>query len=698
MEDQTLQEVAKANLPPPSPEESPRDEAPASSPPEFPSTARSPLDSYPLPDRECPITPCQSPDANASKSAQFAHPPGEARSGNSAWSNSAEAPAPEHLSDEAICRWISEGTSPADWPKGEPSLLEPQGANAGGASSPMGPAGISRESPNATSGQPEHEANGEAHSAWWAEALPHSAGMGPSTHSPILWLVMIAILCGASLMLAWTWTRLPVYERLLAEAARPFRIFAPSGLAEPSPEPTDPNPGEETSYDTPPPDQASGLPGVPLHPQWPTPLPWTKRVQRAAEILRLPEKLPETLEEFTREAFLVCEQLIEDLPERPEPLALAARLYDRHGNTTEAEKLWRKALELDPDFAPAHSGLGWLAARREALHEATEHLRRAVALDPGAGFSHGLLVDVLLRQERPDEALSAAQTYVKHFPRAGDSHFWLGQALLQLGRFEEAKKAYLAAVEYAPDYAAAYQRLSLVCLRLGEKDQAEKWQEKFLEQKQKDSGSEKEGSRQHDQSASYRQLAAEYHLAAGNVHTNFGDVRKAEAYWIRGVAIAPHAPECRLALALFYEQERRLPEALEQWEEIVRLPQVHPVQWFRKGQLEKRLGLFAAAENSYRQAAALAPYSAEPYEALVDLFLQHGHRLEDATALAEKAVELAPTPHNYFALSAVRESIGDLAGALRALEEALRHEPGNPLLQVAYQEMRKRYAESKSKP
>jgi tetratricopeptide (TPR) repeat protein len=415
---------------------------------------------------------------------------------------------------------------------------------------------------------------------------------------------------------------------------------------------------------------------------------WEERLQKAAEILGLPPELPTTAEACNREAWLVVERLVAELPQRPEALALAAFFHNRQSRFQEAEAYWHKALELNVNFAPAYSGLGWLAARRGELDRAVEYLRKAIALDPYAGHSHSLLVDVLLRQSKPEQAVVAARQYVAVFPQAGDSNYWLGQALLELGQIEEAKKAYLAAIRYDLEYTAAYHSLSLVCVRLGEREEARKWREKFQVLKEKDMEKDRRRTREfHDLSVQQR-FAAQYHLAAGNVHSNFGDPQKAEAHWIRGAAVHPGSTDCRLALAEYYEKNQQLPEAHEQWVAIAVHSTAGAPHWFRKAEVEKRLGMFAEAEKSYRKAAELAPEAPEPLSALVDLALSYGHKLADLRDLAERAVTVAPTAQNYFALSAVRESQGDLPGALQALEAALRQQPTHPLLRVAYERLK----------
>ena len=66
-----------------------------------------------------------------------------------------------------------------------------------------------------------------------------------------------------------------------------------------------------------------------------------------------------------------------------------------------------------------------------------------------------------------------------------------------------------------------------------------------------------------------------------------------------------------------------------------------------------------------------------------------GARLPEAKAFAARAAQLRPTSQNYFLLAQVCRKIGDRAGALMALEQALTMDPGNVPCRRLYDELRK---------
>lgn len=91
----------------------------------------------------------------------------------------------------------------------------------------------------------------------------------------------------------------------------------------------------------------------------------------------------------------------------------------------EAASLFRRAIEVNREFAPPYRELGLLAARDGRTAEAEDLLKSSLRLDPDEPWTH----------------------------------LYLGTLLSQLGRFAEAEGAYKAAGAVAPDWAEPYRLL-----------------------------------------------------------------------------------------------------------------------------------------------------------------------------------------------------------------------------------------------
>ena len=80
----------------------------------------------------------------------------------------------------------------------------------------------------------------------------------------------------------------------------------------------------------------------------------------------------------------------------------------------------------------------------------------------------------------------------------------------------------------------------------------------------------------------------------------------------------------------------------------------------------------------FAQAEALAPTAAAPMRERARAYLASNRNLNQALALAEKALELAPTAQHYHLASWARDRNGNLDGAIAFMEKAAQMEPENP--------------------
>lgn len=118
--------------------------------------------------------------------------------------------------------------------------------------------------------------------------------------------------------------------------------------------------------------------------------------------------------------------------------ALAFATLTRDFNWAESERLHRRALELNPNYAIGHSWYGHLLTVSGRFAEAHEHCDRAVALDPLTPIvQHGLSWSNFYAR-RFDKALEHARRLVTNEPQYGMGYVFLCLALTQVGMHDEA--------------------------------------------------------------------------------------------------------------------------------------------------------------------------------------------------------------------------------------------------------------------
>ena len=102
-------------------------------------------------------------------------------------------------------------------------------------------------------------------------------------------------------------------------------------------------------------------------------------------------------------------------------------LYRELKRSEEAEQWYRKALEVDGNYAPAYNGLGVLYKEQKRFDEAESQYRRAMEGDPREPVYPRNLGDLYLELKRSEEA---EQCYRKAFAVCTDGRRWAQRACL----------------------------------------------------------------------------------------------------------------------------------------------------------------------------------------------------------------------------------------------------------------------------
>jgi protein O-GlcNAc transferase len=131
----------------------------------------------------------------------------------------------------------------------------------------------------------------------------------------------------------------------------------------------------------------------------------------------------------------------------------------------EAERAFRRALEIDPELHPALSHLARLLDGLGRAEEAVALHRRAIAIEPRNAVSLRGLGKLLYEQGKLAEAEGLYRRALELTPDHVETMNALGVVLKDLRRSDEAMTLWRRVIERAPDYAPAHNNLG-VMLRL----------------------------------------------------------------------------------------------------------------------------------------------------------------------------------------------------------------------------------------
>ena len=132
-----------------------------------------------------------------------------------------------------------------------------------------------------------------------------------------------------------------------------------------------------------------------------------------------------------------------------------------------------RALELEPDLAEGHAGLGWVQMSNDRDWVGAEaSYRRALELSPGNALVLQGLGMLSGNLGRFDEGIMLCRRSVEQDPLSPSCYFYLGLVYWTAGRPAEGEAALRKSLELAPQGAATHAWLAILLLTQGRNDEA----------------------------------------------------------------------------------------------------------------------------------------------------------------------------------------------------------------------------------
>jgi TolB-like protein/Tfp pilus assembly protein PilF len=140
-----------------------------------------------------------------------------------------------------------------------------------------------------------------------------------------------------------------------------------------------------------------------------------------------------------------------------------------------------RALEIDPQLVEAHTSLGICLMNYDWNWQGAEiSFRKAIELNPDFAVGHQVYATFLLRRERVAEAIAELQKAQALDPLSPVINTWLAEALTYLGEYTAAIMLHRETIKFSPDYFLAYYHLTFTYLLNNQIDQAVETSKKAL--------------------------------------------------------------------------------------------------------------------------------------------------------------------------------------------------------------------------
>lgn len=146
--------------------------------------------------------------------------------------------------------------------------------------------------------------------------------------------------------------------------------------------------------------------------------------------------------------------------------------HHRKGELDQAEVLYQRLLQNDPEDLDVLHWFGVLCHQRGRLEEAAHALRKVIASRPEASGSYACLCLVLWDQGKLEEAVAAALRSLKLSPANPELCNAVGKILQQSGDVQRAAMFFRRAIQLDAGHADAYHNLAIALEASGQSDRA----------------------------------------------------------------------------------------------------------------------------------------------------------------------------------------------------------------------------------
>jgi tetratricopeptide (TPR) repeat protein len=175
---------------------------------------------------------------------------------------------------------------------------------------------------------------------------------------------------------------------------------------------------------------------------------------------------------YSDQALPYLMKVLEQTPENPRVLVLVGQIHEQAGRQPEAEKAFRAALEVNPGYAEAWSGLGDVADARNDPREAIANYKKALSLKPDLFYT---LLNAAQTADKLDDQKQAeawAREALRINPSSPEAANGLGLALAKQNQTDEARRYFEQAIAARHDYADAINNLGVLYIQEGKVNDA----------------------------------------------------------------------------------------------------------------------------------------------------------------------------------------------------------------------------------
>jgi tetratricopeptide (TPR) repeat protein len=328
------------------------------------------------------------------------------------------------------------------------------------------------------------------------------------------------------------------------------------------------------------------------------------------------------------------------------------------GRSGEAAQALRLSNAINDAQADAHYLSAVLATSAGRLEDAERHYRRALDIEPALEAASIELCALLAQQRRLADALQVAEGGLAHHPGSTQLHFYMGNLRYELGQVEAAIVSFRIALSADPASAALLNNFGQALIKLNDPARAG------------------ETLAVHEQLVQLVPGSADAHNHLGLARQRSGDHAGACADFERALALAPGMAQAHVNLGTALFTLGQTGQAIAQYRLALASTPAFADAHFQLGSALQHMQRTAEAEESYRAALSSKPDHVQALNNLA-VMLQGREQFAESIALLDKAMhidaKIASVHHN---MAVSIEALGRRAAVAEKLtrfEQAIAH-------------------------
>ncbi|QTA91412.1 tetratricopeptide repeat protein [Desulfonema magnum] len=277
--------------------------------------------------------------------------------------------------------------------------------------------------------------------------------------------------------------------------------------------------------------------------------------------------------------------------------------FHQAGRLQEAEEIYKKILETDPDHSGSLHFLGVLSHQTGQNDRAAELIRRAVRIYPDEPYYHFNLGCVFQAQGKFNDAVSCFQNAVRLKPDYFEAYTNMGSAFEKQGKLDNSLSCYRKALEMKPDLVEAYNNMGSVFQAQGKFNDAISCFRRSLK---------------------IRPDNPDTHNNMGNVFGVMSNTNKAVSCFQRAVQLKPDYFEAYNNMGKAFQNQGNLDHARSCFQKSLELKKDHAETHCYLGNVLSAQNLLDDAMKYYRKALDITPNFSNAVAGQAGVFMKKG--------------------------------------------------------------------------